>query len=180
MFLSSWREDLRRELRSNARQMLESRQPAVASRIDDSFPKEDVLNFYRNPLTSWSSAPPNIPDHNAWIAREPNLRDLATFCIDNFHWSAEDVVTKFSNLVWKGTLMQMLYSVSSLIYFMIVLNTYFVQSLLCYMTTLGDCFVLQIITLQSSRINESFDKASLETNLTPSLDLSHRHPTSSQ
>lgn len=122
MFLSSWREDLRRELRSNAHQMLESRQPAVASRISDSFPKEDILNFYRNPVTSWSTVPPNIPNHNAWVAHEPSLHDLAAFCTENFHWSAEDVLLKFSNLVWKGALMQMFYSVSSSIYFVITFN----------------------------------------------------------
>lgn len=122
VFLSSWREELRQELRSNVRQMLESRQPAVASRINDSFPKKDILNFYRNPLTSWSSVPPNIPNHNAWVAHEPSLHDLAAFCSSNFHWGAEDVLIKFSNIIWKGALMQMIYSVGSLIYFVITLH----------------------------------------------------------
>lgn len=114
LFMSAWRLELCLELSTNSQKMLSQRQRSVASRIDDTFPNPHVLNLYMNPLTSWTTVPPNIPDANMWIAQEPSLHDLTIFCSEHFHWDTEELLKKFSNLVWSGALLQMIYSVSIL------------------------------------------------------------------
>lgn len=113
-FLSTWRADLCLELTTNSQKMLTQCQPVVASHIHDTFPTEHVLHLYANPLTSWSMEPPSIPNSGAWIAREPSLRELTAFCMDNFHWDTGTLLKKFSTHVWTGTFLQMIYSVSLL------------------------------------------------------------------
>ncbi len=80
--MSEWRAELRLELTTNSQKMLAHCQRSVASRIDDTFPKQHIIDLYINPLTSWSAIPPNIPNTGLWISREPSLRDFTIFCSD--------------------------------------------------------------------------------------------------
>lgn len=109
--MSEWRAELRLELTTNSQKMLAHCQRSVASRIDDTFPKQHIIDLYINPLTSWSAIPPNIPNTGLWISREPSLRDFTIFCSDNFFWDTNVLLKRFPKLVWTGTLLQM-YSVS--------------------------------------------------------------------
>ena len=113
-FMTLWRADLRHELTTNTHKTMKKVQPSIASLINEAFPKEDILDLYVNPLTSWSTPlPSNTPDAGSWIAKEPSIRELAKFCSDNLHWNTEEVLKKeFMKHVWTGVLLQMLYSVS--------------------------------------------------------------------
>jgi len=111
-FLICWRESIQDELSSNSQGHLSSRQPFLATKIDDTFPKKLVLNLYVNPVTSWSF-PQNIPDKTLWRLKEPDIPNLVQFCAEKFNWNTEAVLKdKFQKYLWEGVFLQMLYSAS--------------------------------------------------------------------
>lgn len=111
-FLTSWRQRIRHELKSNSLNRLGSRRPAVASSIPDNFPDDRVLNLYINPLTSWSGD--QILSSTKWIQKEPDVERIANICSHHLGWKNENTLKKaFHKGLWESVVCQMLYSVSS-------------------------------------------------------------------
>lgn len=122
-FLYSWRLDLCCELSTNSHGFLSRPFPVVASRIDTTFPKTDVLMLLVEPLTSWSapsgilsgpsaSANDNVPVLGQWPPREPNIQQIVQFCINHLGWSGEAVIQqRLHRNLWSGVCFRMLCSV---------------------------------------------------------------------
>ncbi|KAG6919720.1 hypothetical protein DXG01_001554 [Tephrocybe rancida] len=110
--LKHWRQGLRNELVSNSQRRLSRTHPNLAQNINDAFPSRSVMNFYLNPVTSWSpESGYKVPDASTWRICEPNVPQLTAFCTRHLGWARNAVILqKFSGNLWEGVACRMLYS----------------------------------------------------------------------
>ena len=102
-FLTTWRKDLRAELRTNARGHLGSKKPSLAKALPDSFPELDILLSYTNPIISATDAGTQHTHTPPKWEREPDLGKLARLCELHFEWGLKDVIIKrFRSIIWPG------------------------------------------------------------------------------
>ena len=108
-FLTTWREALRSELRTNSRGHLGSKRPSLAKTIPDSFPDIDVLLSYTSPIISATDAGArrtHTPPH--W-KREPNLAQIAHVCELHFEWGLKDnIIKRFRTIIWPSIILRTL------------------------------------------------------------------------
>lgn len=108
-FLTSWREALRNELRTNSRKHLKSKKPSLAKTIPDSFPDIDILLSYTNPITSATDAGARRTHTPPEWNREPNLAKLAHVCELHFEWGLKDTIIKrFRTVLWPSIVLRAL------------------------------------------------------------------------
>ena len=108
-FLTTWHEDLRRELRTNSFGHLNSKKPSLAKAVPDSFPNIDILLLYTNPIISTTitnmqctHTPPR------WLC-EPDLRKLVHVCELHFEWGLKDIIIKrFRSIIWPSIVLRLL------------------------------------------------------------------------
>ena len=100
-FLTTWREDLRDELRTNAHGHLGSKKPSLAKAVPDSFPDINVLLLYTNPITSMTDAAAHHTHTPPLWKHEPDLGKLAHLCELHFEWGLKDIIIKrFRTIMW--------------------------------------------------------------------------------
>ena len=108
-FLTTWREALRNELRTNSRGHLRSKKPSLAKTIPDSFPDIDVLLSYTNPITSATDAGARRTHTRPEWKREPDLAKLAHVCELHFEWGLKDIIIKrFRTVLWPSIVLRAL------------------------------------------------------------------------
>ncbi|KAF8272711.1 hypothetical protein EI94DRAFT_1795938 [Lactarius quietus] len=108
-FLTTWREDLRGELRTNARGHLGSKKPSLAKAVPDSFPDIDVLLSYTNPIISATDASARRTHTPPRWEREPDLGKLAHLCELHFEWGLKDIIIKrFRTVIWPSIVLRAL------------------------------------------------------------------------
>jgi hypothetical protein len=108
-FLTSWREALSNELRTNSRGHLGSKKPSLAKTIPDSFPDIDILLSYTNPITSATDAGARRTHTPPEWNREPNLAKLAHVCELHFEWGLKDTIIKrFRTVLWPSIVLRAL------------------------------------------------------------------------
>jgi Holliday junction resolvase YEN1 len=108
-FLTTWREALRNELRTNSRGHLRSKKPSLAKAIPDSFPDIDVLLSYTNPITSATDAGARRTHTRPDWKREPDLAKLAHVCELHFEWGLKDIIIKrFRTVLWPSIVLRAL------------------------------------------------------------------------
>ncbi|KAH9020156.1 PIN domain-like protein [Lactarius hengduanensis] len=100
-FLTTWREDLRGELRTNSRGHLGSKKPSLAKAVPDTFPDINVLLSYTNPIISVTDAGARRTHTPPLWEREPDLGKLAHLCELHFEWGLKDTIIKrFRTVLW--------------------------------------------------------------------------------
>ncbi|KAJ7097830.1 PIN domain-like protein [Mycena belliarum] len=106
-FLIGWRTQLRKELATNSKGRLPSKQKMLSERFPDTFPSLRVLDLYVFPATSWSEEflPPATDN---WVVKLPSLPELALYCRNKFGWSSLDINGKFKKLMFAGLFMRRL------------------------------------------------------------------------
>ena len=108
-FLTTWREDLRCELRTNSRGHLGSKKPSLAKAVPDSFPDIDVLLSYTNPIISATDAGARRTHTPPKWEREPDLGKLAHLCELHFEWGLKDIIIKrFRTVIWPSIVLRAL------------------------------------------------------------------------
>ena len=108
-FLTTWREDLRAELRTNARGHLGSKKPSLAKAVPDSFPDVDILLSYTNPIISATDASARRTHTPPKWEREPDLGKLAHLCELHFEWGLKDTIIKrFRTIIWPSIVLRAL------------------------------------------------------------------------
>ncbi|KAH9032774.1 hypothetical protein EDB85DRAFT_2289635 [Lactarius pseudohatsudake] len=108
-FLTTWREDLRSELRTNSRGHLGSKKPSLAKAVPDAFPDIDVLLSYTNPIISATDASVCHTHTLPRWEREPDLARLAHFCELRFEWGLKDIIIKrFRTILWPSIVLRAL------------------------------------------------------------------------
>ncbi|KAI9446963.1 PIN domain-like protein [Lactarius psammicola] len=108
-FLTTWREDLRRELRTNSRGHLGSKKPSLAKAVPDEFPDIEVLLLYTNPIISATDAGARCTHTPPRWEREPDLGKLAHVCELHFEWGLKDVIIKrFRTILWPSIVLRAL------------------------------------------------------------------------
>jgi len=115
-FLITWARDILDEMSTNSKGFLPFAQPALANLIEAAnFPDRNVLDLYISPLTSFTKTESfsPVPEMNAWVPREPNLKAIATCCSQVTRtWNNRTVLAeKFHNTLWEGVFMRMVLSV---------------------------------------------------------------------
>jgi Holliday junction resolvase YEN1 len=108
-FLTTWREDLRGELRTNAHGHLGSKKKSLAKAVPDSFPAIDVLLSYADPIISATDAGARRTHTPPRWEREPDLGKLAHLCELHFEWGLKDTIIKrFRTIIWPGIILRTL------------------------------------------------------------------------
>ena len=108
-FLTTWREALRNELRTNSRGHLGSKKPALAKTIPDSFPDIDILFSYTNPIISATDAGARRTHTPPEWKREPDLAKLAHVCELHFECGLKDtIIRRFRTVFWPSIVLRAL------------------------------------------------------------------------
>ncbi|KAH9052035.1 hypothetical protein EDB83DRAFT_2676323 [Lactarius deliciosus] len=108
-FLTTWREDMRSELRTNSRGHLGSKKPSLAKAVPDAFPDIDVLLSYTNPIISATDAGARRTHTPPRWEREPDLGKLAHLCELHFEWGLKDIIIKrFRTVLWPSIVLRAL------------------------------------------------------------------------
>ncbi|KAI9445665.1 hypothetical protein BJY52DRAFT_1315729 [Lactarius psammicola] len=108
-FLTTWREDLRGELRTNSHGHLGSKKPSLAKAISDSFPDINVLLLFANPIISATDASARHTHTPPRWERDPDLGKLARLCELHFEWGLKDVIIKrFRTILWPSIVLRAL------------------------------------------------------------------------
>jgi Holliday junction resolvase YEN1 len=110
-FLTTWREELRSELRSNSHGHLSSKKPSLAKAVPDSFPDIDILLSYTNPIISATDAGMHhtLAHTPLQWEREPDLGKLAHLCELHFEWGLKDIIIKrFRTIIWPSIVLRAL------------------------------------------------------------------------
>ncbi|KAF8263256.1 PIN domain-like protein [Lactarius quietus] len=108
-FLTTWREDLRSELRTNSYGNLGSKKPSLAKAVPDSFPDIDTLLLYTNPIIHATDASTHCTHTPPQWEHEPDLRKLAQVCELHFEWGLKDIIIKcFRTIIWPGIVLRLL------------------------------------------------------------------------
>jgi Holliday junction resolvase Gen1 C-terminal domain len=108
-FLTTWRQALRDELRTNSRGHLGSKKPSLAKAVPDSFPDVDILLSYTNPIISATDAGARRTHTPPRWEREPDLAKIAHVCELHFEWGLRDVIIKrFRTVLWPSIVLRAL------------------------------------------------------------------------
>ena len=108
-FLTTWRENLRGELRTNAHGHLGSKKPSLAKAVPDSFPNIDVLLSYTSPIISATDASARYTHTPPRWEHEPDLGKLAHLCELHFEWGLKDTIIKrFRTIIWPSIILRAL------------------------------------------------------------------------
>ena len=108
-FLTTWRESLRNELRTNSRGHLDSKKPSLAKAVPDSFPDIDILLSYTNPITSATDVGARRTHTPPRWEREPDLAKIAHMCELHFEWGLKDIIIKrFRTVLWPSIVLRAL------------------------------------------------------------------------
>ncbi|KAH9009129.1 hypothetical protein EDB84DRAFT_1446468 [Lactarius hengduanensis] len=101
-FLTTWRKDLRGELRTNSHGHLGSKKPSLAKAVPDTFPDINILLSYTNPIISATDTGTHHTHTLPQWEHEPDLGKLAhlsSFSVlyDALHWKCPH-----SSTWWEG------------------------------------------------------------------------------
>ncbi|KIL54103.1 hypothetical protein M378DRAFT_56369, partial [Amanita muscaria Koide BX008] len=108
-FLSTWRQQLREELRTNSRGIIGRKLTKLAKQVPDSFPDVDVLLLYTNPVTSESLGRAAEKNLKLTWSKEPDVGKLAALCEFYFEWGyKEAIVRRFRTLLWHPIVLRIL------------------------------------------------------------------------
>ncbi|KAI0289660.1 hypothetical protein BC826DRAFT_1098460 [Russula brevipes] len=108
-FLTTWRDALRSELRTNARGHLGTKKPSLAKTVPDTFPDVDVLLSYTNPITSATDAGARRTHTPPRWECEPDLAKMAHLCELHFEWGLKDIIIKrFRTVLWPSIVLRAL------------------------------------------------------------------------
>lgn len=119
-FLIEWRAGIQHELANNSSGKLHSRQAKLALVFPETFPASNIIQFYSAPLVSNS-----FPNSDTWYELcEPMIFNIARFCLDKFHWTAEKAKKKFTASLWDGVFLWLLYFVGLCICFIVRVSNY--------------------------------------------------------
>jgi Holliday junction resolvase YEN1 len=105
-WLDTWRDEVRKELRTNRSGLIGSKKPALAKAIPDDFPDVDILLSYTNPITSETEGKP-VTDYT-W-EQEPDIGKIAQLCELYFEWGVKDIIVKrFRTILWPSIVQHIL------------------------------------------------------------------------
>ncbi|KAH7911802.1 hypothetical protein BJ138DRAFT_870624 [Hygrophoropsis aurantiaca] len=108
-FLASWREDVKKELRSNSMGHIGSKKPSLASKIPEDFPDIEILLSYTNPITSETENRSSRNQTTVTWDREPDLGKIAGLCELYFEWGVKDIIIKrFRTVLWPSAVLRIL------------------------------------------------------------------------
>ena len=108
VFLVTWREELRQELRTNSQQVIGRKQVALANSIPEDFPDIDILLSYVKPITSESMGWESNNLKHTWF-KEPDVAKLAAVCECYFEWGYKDAIIKrFRTVMWHSIVLRIL------------------------------------------------------------------------
>ncbi|TBU30914.1 PIN domain-like protein, partial [Dichomitus squalens] len=107
-FLARWREDVRVELRTNARGCLPRKCAALARAVPEDFPSVDVVLAYARPVTSEAKGAAHRNANVAWD-RDPDLGRIAGLCEMYFEWGVREIIVKrFRTVLWPAAVLRIL------------------------------------------------------------------------
>ncbi|OSD03661.1 hypothetical protein PYCCODRAFT_1408690 [Trametes coccinea BRFM310] len=107
-FLDVWREEIRAELRTNARGHLPRKSPKLSKSIPDDFPSIDVVLAYTNPVTSEAKGSGHKNAVVDWD-KEPDLGKIAALCEMYFEWGIKEIIIKrFRTVLWPSAVLRIL------------------------------------------------------------------------
>ncbi|TDL27126.1 hypothetical protein BD410DRAFT_895019 [Rickenella mellea] len=121
LFLAKWREEVRAELRTNARGYLKSKRAKLAEGLGEAFPDVEVLMSYVRPVTSESQSEgeaagggggggggEDVLTKYKWD-REPDLGRIAEICEWKFEWGVRDIIIKrFRTVIWAPAVLRIM------------------------------------------------------------------------
>ena len=108
-FLTSWRQRLREELRTNSRGIIGRKLVKLAKEVSESFPDIDILLSYTSPITSESLGCAVEKNLKLTWGKEPDVNKLATICEFYFEWGYKDAIIKrFRTLLWHSIVLRIL------------------------------------------------------------------------
>ncbi|OBZ74413.1 hypothetical protein A0H81_05378 [Grifola frondosa] len=108
VFLNTWREELRQELRTNSQGRLPRKSPSLAKSIPNDFPNLDVLLSYTNPATSEAKGAASKNITVDWD-KEPDLGKVAALCEMYFEWGIKEIIIKrFRTVLWPCAVLRIL------------------------------------------------------------------------
>lgn len=100
-YLVGWREQVRLFLRTNPQQSMQSRHPALAASISDTFPDISILHLYLFPITSSNSCMQNAL-LDTWM---PDPVEITHLCELYFPWATrQGIINKFETGVFQAML----------------------------------------------------------------------------
>ncbi|KAI0946138.1 hypothetical protein AcV7_010189 [Taiwanofungus camphoratus] len=107
-FLSTWRDEIREELRTNSQGHIGRRHPSLAKSIPEDFPNIDVLLSYANPITSETKGK-TVRDIPIDWEKEPDLGKIAGLCEMYFEWGVKEIIIKrFRTVLWPSAVLRIL------------------------------------------------------------------------
>ena len=107
-FLSGWREDLRTELRTNAKGCLPRKCAALSKTVPEDFPNIDIVLAYTNPVTSEAKGAGHRNVTVDWD-KEPDLGRIAGLCEMYFEWGVKQIIIKrFRTVLWPAAVLRIL------------------------------------------------------------------------
>ncbi|KAI1790600.1 hypothetical protein LXA43DRAFT_946919 [Ganoderma leucocontextum] len=107
-FLVGWREDIRKELKTNAKGCLQRKCVALAKTIPEDFPDVELVLAYTNPVTSEAKGRAHRNANVDWD-KEPDLGRIAGLCEMYFEWGVREVIIKrFRTVLWLSAVLRIL------------------------------------------------------------------------
>lgn len=107
--LREWREDLRRELRTNESKFFRVKHKAL--NIPDDFPDMEVLRYYTHPVVSQRETVERVREEMT-VRREIDVVGLRAFAAETYDWSFKIGAIKFIRVLGPALLVQKLMSFS--------------------------------------------------------------------
>lgn len=107
--LHEWREDLRRELRTNESKFFRVKHKALT--IPEEFPDMDVLRYYTHPVVSQPETVEKVRRELS-VRREIDVAGLRAFTAETYDWSFKIGAIKFIRVLGPGLLVQKLMNLS--------------------------------------------------------------------
>ena len=108
-FLTSWRQGLREELRTNSQGIIGRKLGKLAKEVPDSFPDIDILLSYTSPITSESLGRAVEKNLKLTWGKEPDVGKLAALCEFYFEWGyKESIIKRFRTLLWHSIVLRIL------------------------------------------------------------------------
>ncbi|KAK2462487.1 hypothetical protein APHAL10511_005457 [Amanita phalloides] len=108
-FLSSWRQQLREELRTNSRGIIGRKLAKLAKDVPESFPNIDILLSYTSPITSESLGRAVEKNMKLTWGKEPDVGKLAALCEFYFEWGyKEAIIKRFRTVLWHSIVLRIL------------------------------------------------------------------------
>ncbi|KAF8632066.1 hypothetical protein AX15_002064 [Amanita polypyramis BW_CC] len=108
-FLTTWRQKLREELRTNSRGIIGRKLAKLAKAVPESFPNIDILLSYTSPITSESLGRAAEKNLKLTWSKEPDVGKLAALCEFYFEWGYKEMIIKrFRKLLWHSVVLRIL------------------------------------------------------------------------